>query len=171
MANEDNFNSIGEILGSTLNDGAEYSIVSRYAVFFSFWGDIVGSKFSSTSKPYLVKEGNLYVSCANSFVVQELMMFKGDILKKIIPYANGVNLDIKDIVFSYKNWESANSDYNFDDEENYEINPNDIVIDGDTENKILNITDKLSFLNDSQKNKLYLDILNNIKIMKNKEKF
>ncbi|MBE7706679.1 MAG: DUF721 domain-containing protein [Cyanobacteria bacterium SIG30] len=157
-----NYNSIGNILGSTFQGGAEYSNTSKTAVFFSFWPDIVGSKFSSFSKPYSLKSNKLFVVCKNSFVSQEISMYKKDILKKTSVYAKGIGLEINDIVFSYKNWNDLNKTFEDDlDEENSEIDfSDDIYVD---EEKIYKILSENKFLDDNLKKKFAENIIKSVK--------
>ncbi len=74
------------------------------SMLFAFWKDVVGKRFEKISIPYELKKGILFVSVISPVVTQELCMYKADIIKKYEPYAKGLNLEIKDIRFIYKNW-------------------------------------------------------------------
>ncbi len=173
MEEEAKIESIGDILGSTFKDGAEYSNTSKIAIFFSFWGEIVGKKYSENSKPYSFNLGKLYVTCKNSFVLQEISMYKKDILKKANIYSKAVDLKIDDIVFSYKNWSSLFDNYDDLEEDNYDsiIDFNNYEIDKNEHDKVKKMADRVSFLNGAQKEKLVNDIKNNLikEKLKNKE--
>jgi len=74
---------------------------------YKFWEKIVGKKFSEKSKPYsLMGGGVLIVACANSSVAQELMLQKPQILEKFQPYLKSLHMNVKDLKFDPKKWES-----------------------------------------------------------------
>ncbi len=77
------------------------------SMLFGFWKDVVGKRFEKVSIPYDLKGTVLFVSVMSSVVVQELSMYKAELLKKIEPYADGLNFKITDIRFDYKNWQSV----------------------------------------------------------------
>lgn len=102
----DGFSSIGEVITETLANNPRYKYAIKCSTLFSFWGEVVGVKFAKFSKPVNLNYGKLFVSCKNPTVVQELTMFKSDLLEKIDKFAQPLDLKIKDFVFSYKDWEN-----------------------------------------------------------------
>lgn len=74
---------------------------------YKFWDKIVGKKFSDKSKPYSMMGGGvLIIACANSAVAQELTLQKFQILEKFKPYLKSLKLNVKDMKFDVKKWES-----------------------------------------------------------------
>lgn len=80
-----------------------------FSMLFSFWKDVVGKRFEKISIPYDLKGQVLFVSVMSPVVTQELSLYKADLLKKIEPYAEGLNFKITDIRFDYKNWFAVKS--------------------------------------------------------------
>lgn len=73
--------------------------------FFNEWENIVGQKIASVSRPIELSEKNfLKISCANSFVANELFMQKQNLLKLIKEKAQELKIEVKDLIFDYKNW-------------------------------------------------------------------
>lgn len=101
----ENIFSISDILNDGLF-GSNKSSAIKYSTIFSFWGQIAGKKFLKTTKPYQIKGSKMYVTCENSFVVQEMIMYKKILLDKLKPYCEPLGVNIADIVFDYKNWNS-----------------------------------------------------------------
>ena len=162
---ENELTSIGKILSDNLTD-KKFGYICKVSMFFSFWKDIVGRKFEKKSKPYGIKSNKLFVSCENSFIVQELNMFKKDIIKKLSPYAKGLDIKINDISFNYKNWNELNNKNIEEDfeEEAYDLeNLNTTEINEDEVRHIKENIDTIPYLNDAQKKKYFEDITNNLK--------
>lgn len=162
MKYNENFNSISEILGSTLESKAEFSNLTKKVTLFSFWGTIVGKKFINSTRPYALKHGKLFVTCANSYALQDLMMYKYQLLEKLKPYAKGLEIEINDIVLSAKNWNIREEIIEEEYVEEYLDIENVKLEDGEIKN-VQKMVDKLSFLNDEQKIKFKKDIENNLK--------
>lgn len=102
----DDFFSISDIINEGLF-GSNKSAAIKYSTIFSFWGQIAGKKFLNSSKPVQIKGDKMFVSCENPYVLQELMMYKKVLLSKLKPYCEPLGVKICDIVFDYKNWQSA----------------------------------------------------------------
>lgn len=107
------FTKLADILNeSVLADKRYEQALSKCvscSLLFSFWGNVVGKRFEKITIPYDFKGTTLYVSVMNSVVVQELSLYKADLLKKLEPYASGFNFTITNIRFDYKNWQSVKS--------------------------------------------------------------
>ncbi len=169
---QEGFETIGEIFGNSVFGTADFSRISKQITLFSFWGNVVGEKFIKNSKPYSYKFKKLFVSCKNSFVAQELLMYKKEILKKASVYANALELEIKDIVFEYKNWREEKKDTQIDESLNFYYDKNDLEKIQLNEVEISSIKeniDRIDFLNEIQKEKYLNDILNNLKVQKIKQ--
>lgn len=157
--------SLGEILDNNLQD-KQFKHILKVSTFFSFWSNIVGRKFEKKSKPYSIKSGKLYVTCENTVVVQELSMFKTEVLKKLSPYARGLEIEIEDIVFNYKNWFELNKNNEDEREDIREYSDNEISNIQIDENKLQLIKeniDKIPYLDDSQKEKYFENIKNSLR--------
>lgn len=76
-------------------------------MLFNFWKNVAGKKFEKVSRPYDLKGTLLFVSVQSSVVMQELTLFKADIIEKYKPYAEGLGFEVSDIKFDYKNWRSV----------------------------------------------------------------
>lgn len=101
--------TIGELISlSTFCDkinSKDITKVAKYSTIFSFWAEIVGKKFESLSRPYSIKASKLFVAAKSPVVIQELTLFKAVLLKKINSYSLPLGIEIKDIVFDYKNFD------------------------------------------------------------------
>jgi len=101
----DNFSSLGEIIEDSITNNPRYELALKCSTLFGFWGQIVGPKFEKFSRPINLVGGKLSVVCKSPVIVQELTMFKSDLLEKISKFATPLNLKVTDFIFSYKNWE------------------------------------------------------------------
>lgn len=104
---DDNFSSLGEVIDKTLLNNPRYDFALKCSTLFNFWGQIVGPKFEKFSKPVNLVGGKLSVVCKSPVVVQELIMFKTELLEKIAKFAQPLGLNVTDFIFSYKNWENS----------------------------------------------------------------
>lgn len=186
MSNKE-FSKISDILnesvfankkhGQTLEKGISFGM--SFGMFFSFWKNIVGKKFEKLSIPYDVKGTTLFVSVISPVVMQELTFFKADIIKKVAPYAEGLNFKINDIKFDYKNWQSIkngtnnkNSSKIFDtDVPNYYTDEDfeTIGLDNNEEKEFENLRktiNNIEFLPASVKINMYKNALNQYKAQK-----
>ncbi len=99
-----NFESIQEIIGH-FDFSHDENLESKKQQFFDDWEKTVGQKISKMTKPVdISQKGLLTVSCANSFVANELHLSKGPFLELIQEKAKELQIDITDIRFDYKNW-------------------------------------------------------------------
>lgn len=158
----EDFFTISDVLNEKIFDFKKGQNALKHSTIFSFWGQIVGKKFEKCTKPYSIKGSKLYVTCENSFVLQELQFHKSLLIKKIKPYSEPLGIIISDLVLDYKNWEANNSNFEFGDNavNFYDMNKVDSVkIDEKMfENVFLEI-DKSEFLSDEQKEKFKTRIL------------
>ncbi len=72
------------------------------------WPKVIGPRFEKTSKIFSIYENQGFdivnVSVSSSAVMQELVFYKSDILKKIQKLGANFGFNIKDITFSTKTW-------------------------------------------------------------------
>lgn len=98
------FESVHEIIGK-IDLKYDKSIENNKALLFEEWESIIGEKIASLSKPVELSDKNLLkISCANSFVANELFMQKQNLLILINEKAHEFNLNVRDLIFDYKNW-------------------------------------------------------------------
>lgn len=75
---------------------------------YKFWSKTVGEKFAHRSKPYSMMGGGvMIIACENAIVAQELTLRKTQILVKFEPYLKSLKLNVKDLRFDPKRWESV----------------------------------------------------------------
>ena len=137
--------------------------VVKQSTIFSFWDNIVGAKFSKFTKPYSIKYQKIYVSVKSPVVAQELSLYKNKILKKVNSYSQPLGIEIKDIIFNYKNFHSSNpiASYGVEDKPVFidSTRLNTVKLSSSTQDKIKEHVGKIKFLNENQKDKLVSKIL------------
>lgn len=164
-------NSISALLHSSAFGGMmsenKLNFVVKQSTIFSFWDSIVGSKFSKFTKPYSIKANKLYVSAKSPVVAQELSLYKTKILNKVNSYSKALGLEIKDIIFNYKNYTSTNPiKSNAVEDKPVVIEKstlNDIELAKENKEQIQKSIDKINFLDENQKQKLADKIAENQK--------
>ena len=76
-----------------------------------YWIETIGKKISKLAKVYDFSSDNkLTVSCADSFVANELYLEKEQILKLMNKNAEETGIKIEDIKFDYKKWKEKNDE-------------------------------------------------------------
>ena len=137
--------------------------VIKHSTIFSFWDNVVGAKFSKHTKPYAIKGNVLYISAKSSAIIQELNLYKTKLITKVNSYSMPLGIEIKNIVFNYKNYCATNpiTDTRQEDipktlEQN-EINS--VVLDKSTESDLKEKVNKINFLNESQRDILLSKLL------------
>ncbi len=101
-----NFESADEIIASLLNNKDIKKAVTR-SNLYTFWKKIVKPKYKDKSRPWgMGGNGLMIIACENSIVAQELAMSKALLLAKLEPYMKTLNINIKDLKFDVKRWES-----------------------------------------------------------------
>lgn len=168
-------NNKTETIGALLKSDAFSQIMGKnklnsivkYSTIFSFWNNIVGSKFANITKPYSIKAQKLYVSAKSPIVIQELTLYKNKILAKVNSYSKPLGIEIKDIIFNYKNYSASIPDtlQNKEDKPVWfsENELENIDIDVETKEKIQENIEKIKFLNKNQKQNLISKIITNEK--------
>ena len=74
---------------------------------YKFWDKVAGEKFAQKSKPYsMLGGGVMVIACENAIVAQELTLRKTQLLVKFEPYLKSLKLNVKDLSFDPKKWES-----------------------------------------------------------------
>ena len=176
------FSKLADVLNeSVLADkryGQALNKCVSFGTFFSFWENIVGKRFVKISIPYNLKGTTHLVSVVNSVVVQEMSLYKADILKKMEPYAKGLNFTINDIRFDYKNWLSIKNEFNKESSKAFDIDAPEyytdkdfekICIDNDEELELQKVRENLlknESLPAETKERIYNNILKSIKAQK-----
>lgn len=168
---EKDFSTITEILTDIVANDKNFARNCKISVVFSFWGEIVGTKFKDISKAYDYKNKKLYVTCQSAFICQELSFNKAIILKKAQSFTKGLDIEIDDVIFNYKNWaiydcdntEDENTlylrEYSQEELDNVEIDETELL-------KIRQNLENMSFLNEAQKQKYYKNVLNTLRAQK-----
>ena len=137
--------------------------VVKQSTIFSFWDNIVGAKFSKFTKPYSVKYQKIYVSVKSPIIAQELSLYKNKILKKINSYSQPLGMEIKDVIFNYKNFHSSNPYASFGVEDKPVFLDNgtlsSVQVDSKIQNKIKEHVTKIKFLDEKQKDKFISKII------------
>ena len=108
------FVNIFDVLNSDFINSEQIRSALRCSTIFSFWPEVVGQKYAKSSRPFAIKKGKIFVTCENSFVLQELFMYKKLLLKKLLSYSLPLGIDLFDIIFDYKNWTDISANVNED---------------------------------------------------------
>lgn len=98
------FESIQEVMNQ-FSFKYDESVESQKQQFFDEWKDIVGEKIALVSKPQELTQNNvLIISCANSFIANELFLEKNSLLELIKERTKEYSFSITGLKFDYKNW-------------------------------------------------------------------
>ncbi len=77
----------------------------------NYWIEIVGKKISEFSKVFDISSDNqITITCADSFIANELYFEKEKILKRMKEKAQETGIIIQDIKFDYKKWKERNNE-------------------------------------------------------------
>jgi hypothetical protein len=102
--NDSDFESIKDVIKS-LNFNYNPDDYQRKETLQKCWIDTIGEKISKLAKVYNFSSDNkLTVSCADSFVANELYLEKDKILNIMNKKAQETGIKIEDIKFDYKKW-------------------------------------------------------------------
>lgn len=100
------FTASEEIISAMLEDKEIKRAVNR-SNLYTFWKKAVPAKYKEKSRPWgMGGNGLMIVACENSIVAQELTMNKIQILAKLEPYIKSLKMNVKDLKFDVKRWES-----------------------------------------------------------------
>lgn len=76
-----------------------------------YWNDTIGNKISKFSKVFEISADNvLTVTCADSFIANELYFEKSRLLAKMNEKTEKLGIKIRDIKFDYKKWKEKNDE-------------------------------------------------------------
>lgn len=76
-----------------------------------YWNDTIGNKISKFSKVFEISADNvLTVTCADSFIANELYFEKSRLLAKMNEKTEKLGIKIRDIKFDYKKWKEKNNE-------------------------------------------------------------
>ena len=149
--------------GGSQSKGKSFSDIIKQSTIFSFWEDIAGTKLSKFSKPQKIKYSKLFVSASSPVIIQELNLIKEKLIQKTNNYSKALGIEIKDIIFDYKNYKPAETqNYQEDNEVIYYKSENlsEYCIDENFKNEIIKNISKINFLNEKQKNNFIEQIIN-----------
>jgi len=100
------FVATSELIAEMINKKDIKKAVTRNNLY-KFWKKIAGKKFSDKSKPYSMMSGGVMViACENAIVAQELQLIKCQLLEKFKPYTESLKINIKDLRFDSKKWQT-----------------------------------------------------------------
>lgn len=167
--------NIGDVVNSIVKRTDLQNGIQK-SMLFKFWGKIVGKKFKKITRPVSINNnGELIVACANSMVTSELLLFKTDIQKKMLPYTKSLDINISDIVFSHKIWKEEKNE-NSENPENIntrqvsphynDFNPDEIELDEAELSLLKASVNKNTFATAEQRKKMLTAIINDLKYQK-----
>lgn len=171
-------NSLGNIVDDFLQN-PKFREGMKTSTLFKFWSQVVGKKFEKVSKAEALTCNNgkyiLIVACSSAAVTSELSMYKKQLLNKINAYSKPLDIEIFDIHFSHKIWQSEKDSvehkFVLQEENPYKenlegFNPDNIEL-NDEEIAVIrrNIEDN-RVLSAAQKERLFNSIVQDIKIQK-----
>lgn len=137
--------------------------VVKHSTIFSFWDDVVGSKFAKFTRPYALKGNKLYVSAKSPVIVQELTLYKNKLIQKANSYSKPLGIEVSDIIFNYKNFAAQiPPQIKGVEDKPVEIQKHqleNVEVDNETKEHIQNNIEKIKFLNQEQKEKLVSKII------------
>lgn len=98
------FQNIDEVIAN-LAEKKEIKRAITRSNLYKFWSKVAGEKFAQHSKPYSMLKGYvMVVACETPIVAQELTLRKTQILTKLKPYVESLNIKLTDIKFDPKKW-------------------------------------------------------------------
>lgn len=98
------FQNMDEIIAKLMERAEIRKAITR-SNLCKFWGKVAGEKFAQNSKPYsMIKGSVMVIACKTPIVAQELMLRKNQLLVKFQPYAESLNIKVKDLKFDAKKW-------------------------------------------------------------------
>lgn len=98
------FESINDVIGQ-IDFKYDAPLEAKKQQLFDEWMDVVGKKLSAVSKPIEVTKNNvLIISCANSFIANELFLVKNNLLELLQEKVQDLNIEINDLKFDYMSW-------------------------------------------------------------------
>ena len=101
------FKGIDSLISDLIKNDDMLKKAMKRSTLFKFWKKVVGKPFDEKSKPYgMIGAHTIVIACESAVVVQELTLRKKQIIKKYAPYVKSLNIELKDMVFDPKKWES-----------------------------------------------------------------
>jgi len=162
------FYTLSSLLGS-VSGAFDFSEIRRRMEFFALWKQACGKKFENNSRAHEFKNGILTVACQNSFVAQELSMYKRELIKRINQLTLNMKIEVKDIIFSYKIWENQKTlqtgaqepeiTINHEDYQDVELEPQEIE-------KIRTSVMQIKFIDEKKRESLMGRIIDDAKRLK-----
>ena len=146
------------VFGGLKNNPAMRNAIKQSTIL-SFWNSVVGKKFEKITNPTKIQNSILFVDAKSPVVVQELSLVKKKLIEKMNSYSLPLGISVNDIVLSYKNFknQSENLRENFIEDKPVQFQKESLEntqLDCDFQEEIKNNINKISFLNNEQKNSL-----------------
>lgn len=102
------FKGIDGVIADLLDKDKMMQKAMRRSTLYKFWAEVVGKPFDEKSKPHgMIGGTTMVIACENAVVIQELTMRKRQIIKKFAPIVKSLKIELKDIVFDAKKWETS----------------------------------------------------------------
>ena len=77
----------------------------------ALWREVVGNKISKYSKVYEISsDNNLTIICADSYISNELLFNKNELLDYMNKKTKKLGIKIEDIRFDYKKWKEKSNE-------------------------------------------------------------
>ena len=100
------FEGLDDLLSKMLSENNQLQKAMKRSNLYKFWSKVVGKPFDTKSKPHgMIGATTMVVACESAVDVQELMLRKRQIIKKLAPYVKSLRINLQDIVFDVKRWE------------------------------------------------------------------
>ncbi len=102
------FENIGSVIDGLVEDlGLEKGL--KISSICKFWSKIVGPRFEKTSKIFSIYKtkgfDSALIAVSSSSAVNELTIYRNDVLRKLHRVGENFGFNIKEIKFSTKHWE------------------------------------------------------------------
>lgn len=162
------FYTLSSLLGN-ISGALDFDKIRKRTEFFALWKRVCGKKFENNSKAYDFKNNILTVACQNSYVAQELSMYKRELIKKLNVLTMNLKIEVKDIIFSYKIWENPQNFEQGMQEPEITIKYEDyqhIELDKETIHKIETSVAQIKFIDEGRKAGLIKRIIDDTKRLK-----
>ena len=165
---KNDFDSIASLLDG-VSTAFNFNEIRKRTQFLALWKQACGKKFENNSKAYELRGSTLVVACQNSYVAQELSMYKRELIKKINTLALNLKIEVKDLIFSYKIWENPKTCEIGAEEPELSIKYEDyqhIELDEEEIEKIKKSVSDIKFISESKKENLVGRIIDDSKRLK-----
>ena len=99
------FESVDSIIESMMDNPILKKAVAKTNLY-NLWDKVLPEKYRKKSRPFsMLPGGVMVIACENPVIAQELSLRKIMLLNKFSPYAQSLNMKIKDLRFDPKKWQ------------------------------------------------------------------